>query len=373
VKTIHIISFTNPYPPNFGGVIDVFYKIKALKKAGIGIILHVFEYDRTASHELLEYCEKVYYYTRKTGLSSQLSFLPYISYSRRSNQLLENLNKDEYPILFEGLHSCFYLNHPSLKSRLKIVRMHNIEHEYYFHLSKSSRQMFKQAFYFLEGLKLRRFERVLKQANHILAISKKDEEYLEKKFSNTSFVSAFHSNEDVSSIAGKGRFILMHANLEVEENEAAVLHCIRNIFKGLDFPVIIAGKDPGDVIKKEISLHPNLILVENPDDAEMSRLQHDAHIHFCYTFQATGLKLKLLNSLFMGRFVVANPKMLEGSGLDELCITGNTDAELNEILVSLKTKSLIEQDIKKRRLVLQRFSNQENASKILKLLSLKKK
>lgn len=369
MKTIHIISFTNPYPPNYGGVIDVFYKIKALKRVGIGIILHVFEYDRPESPELLEYCDKVYYYPRKTGFGSQLSLLPYISYSRRSKHLLDNLNKDQHPILFEGLHTCYYLNHPALKSRLKIVRMHNIEHEYYFNLSKSSRQFFKRTFYYLEGLKLRRFEKILKYANHILAISGKDAEYLEKKYSNTLFVPAFHSNEDVSSKAGKGKFVLMHANLEVEENEIAVLHCIRNIFKDLDFPVIIAGKDPGNILKIEISHYPNLILVENPDDAEMSRLQQDAQVHFCYTFQATGLKLKLLNSLYKGRFVIANPMMLEGSGLDELCLTGNSDTDLNKVLTSLKTKSFSEQDIQKRRQILQGFSNQVNALKILKVLS----
>ena len=31
-KEIHIITFDIPYPANYGGVIDVFYKIKALKE-----------------------------------------------------------------------------------------------------------------------------------------------------------------------------------------------------------------------------------------------------------------------------------------------------------------------------------------------------
>ena len=33
-KEVEIISFDVPYPPNYGGVIDVYYKLKALKKAG---------------------------------------------------------------------------------------------------------------------------------------------------------------------------------------------------------------------------------------------------------------------------------------------------------------------------------------------------
>ena len=31
LKNINIVSFDIPYPPNYGGIIDVFYKIKALK------------------------------------------------------------------------------------------------------------------------------------------------------------------------------------------------------------------------------------------------------------------------------------------------------------------------------------------------------
>ena len=36
-KHLHIISFDVPYPANYGGVIDVFYKLKALHAEGIKI------------------------------------------------------------------------------------------------------------------------------------------------------------------------------------------------------------------------------------------------------------------------------------------------------------------------------------------------
>ena len=49
---IHIISFDVPLPANYGGVIDVFYKIKALHKAGIKIKLHCFYYGREKNVEL---------------------------------------------------------------------------------------------------------------------------------------------------------------------------------------------------------------------------------------------------------------------------------------------------------------------------------
>ena len=46
LKNIQIVSFNNPYPPNYGGVIDVFYKIKYLHRLDIEIYLHIFYDDR---------------------------------------------------------------------------------------------------------------------------------------------------------------------------------------------------------------------------------------------------------------------------------------------------------------------------------------
>ena len=43
---LHIISFDVPYPPDYGGAIDVFYKLKALNQEGVKIHLHCFEYGR---------------------------------------------------------------------------------------------------------------------------------------------------------------------------------------------------------------------------------------------------------------------------------------------------------------------------------------
>ncbi|MGB4283887.1 MAG: hypothetical protein WBJ48_04150, partial [Bacteroidales bacterium] len=54
-KTLHLISFDMPYPPNYGGIIDVFYKIRALHRVGVNIILHVFDHGKASSDELKEY------------------------------------------------------------------------------------------------------------------------------------------------------------------------------------------------------------------------------------------------------------------------------------------------------------------------------
>ncbi len=67
-KIIHLVSFNIPYPPDYGGVMDVFYKIAALKKQGVGIILHCFSYGRTLSRTLERECLRVHYYRRDLDL-----------------------------------------------------------------------------------------------------------------------------------------------------------------------------------------------------------------------------------------------------------------------------------------------------------------
>ena len=109
---LHIVSFDIPFPANYGGVIDVFFKIVALKSQGIQIILHNFQYgDRKPNSILEQYCVEVHYYPRQNHFTKLFSFKPFITATRNHPKLLQRLQQDNYPILFEGLHSCFHLHH----------------------------------------------------------------------------------------------------------------------------------------------------------------------------------------------------------------------------------------------------------------------
>ena len=119
---LHIISFDIPYPPDYGGVIDIFYKLKALHEEGVKVILHCYEYGRRPSMELNHYAEEVYYYPRKSAKSLLFNTYPFIVLTRNAPELRLNLLKDDYPILMEGLHSTFFLNDPAFIKRNMVVR-----------------------------------------------------------------------------------------------------------------------------------------------------------------------------------------------------------------------------------------------------------
>lgn len=323
---------------------DVFYKIKALHEAGIEIKLHCFQYGRKAASELEKYCREIYYYPRKKIYTGIVSRVPYIVGSRINPDLLERLSADEHPILFEGLHTCAYLDHPLLKTKTKAVRMHNVEWQYYRGLFDHSKETFKTIYYAVESKRLQRFESVLVHADHIFAISKTETEYLESRYPKTSLVFPFHGVAQKQSLAGQGNFMLYHGNLSVPENEEAVEWLLENLQTSPEFPMVIAGKKPKQTLKAAIESRPGFRLVENPGGEEMEQLIRNAHIHILPAFQSTGVKLKLLRSLFCGRFVLSNPAMVEGTDLEPLCKIFRKASELNSLVISLR-ELLFSQDM----------------------------
>lgn len=329
-RHLNIIALNIPWPANYGGVIDIFYKLKALHELGVKIILHAFEYERLPAPELEIYCERIYYYKRKTGIIPNLSTLPYNVISRKDPLLLERLLENDYPILFEGLHSCYYLSDNRLKDRIKIVRAANIEHDYYFYLYKATKDFVKRMFFLIESQRFARFEQQLRHADLLLAISESDKASLKSRYpeKKIELIPAFHANEQLTSKEGKSDFILYHAKLSVVENEKAALYLIQEVFSRLKHTCVIAGMDPSTSLIKAAAPYANIRIEANPSAERMDTLIEEAQIHVLVTFQGTGLKLKLLNSLFAGRHVLVNSLMLAGSGLDTLCHRADTAEEL---------------------------------------------
>lgn len=365
---LHVISFDIPDPPDYGGVIDVFYKLVYLHHAGVRIILHCFEYGRTHSAFLESICDKVYYYPRKTGMKSQLGIKPYIVNSRRSDLLLKRLIDDDYPILFEGLHTCYLIGHPLLKSRFKAYRESNIEHHYYYHLFKAENNIFRKLFFYMESLRLKLFEKHLKNARVLMAVSKDDFEYLKGRFPGNSvlYLPSFHPNNQLDSLPGMGDFILYHGNLEVAENLNAAMYLIRNVFSKTNHKVIIAGKNPDQKLISLASAYNNIQIIANPDQEKMMNLVKNAHIHVLITFQATGLKLKLLNTLFQGRSCIVNPEMVAGTGLEHLCEMTTDSEEILRKIDELFKREFNNEEIENRaKVLLNNYSNSLNISRLI--------
>lgn len=360
-KELNVIAFDVPSPPNYGGVVDIYYKLQALHQEGFSIHLHCYQYGRSSAADLKKICKTVTYYPRRTFRNPFYGKLPYIVATRNSTAMIENLNKNDFPILFEGLHCCYYLNHPTLKNRIKIVRTHNIEHDYYKNLELVEDNFFKKYFFRLESERLKKFENNLKHANIIAAISPNDYKYFKKHYKNAVYLPAFHPNNEVAILEGKGKYLLYHGNLGVGENEEAAMFLVKNVFSQIEHQCIIAGNNPSLNLKREVENYPNITLNDKAKSSQIHSLIKNAHINILPTFQSTGIKLKLINSLFIGRHCLANDKMVKNTGLEHLCEIANKPAEFIKSIETLWEQEFTQEKIDEReQVLLKNFSNQEN-------------
>jgi len=363
---LNIVSFDVPYPPDYGGAIDIYYKLETLNDLGIKIYFHCFQYGRNGSKRLEEICVDTFYYPRKRNLIHLFSQKPYIVETRFSSELLENLLKNDAPILFEGLHSTYWIESPKLKDRMKILRAHNIEHDYYNELSKVELNRLKKWYLKLECWKLKAYEKKICNFNLISAISETDSTYFASKHENVVYTPIFHGFTE-NYTKNLEEYALYHGNLGVPENENAACFLINEVFSNLNFPFIIAGKNPNRRIRNLIGRYSNISLIDSPSIEKLERLISQAKIHVLPTFQSTGMKLKLIHVLFTKGTVIINSNMTTDSELKNCCIIADTAEEMKNSVVKSFTESVKYEVLELRKNLLnKKFSNEENARELIK-------
>jgi len=368
---LHIISSDVPFPPDYGGMVDVFYKIKCLKEAGVQLYLHCFEYGRGRPPELKDLCEQVFYYKRKTGLRGISINKPYMMASRSSNDLLDNLVAIDAPILYEGIHTIYYLDHPALSGRFKIIRNQNVEQDYYQRLADREAPGFAKLYYQIESRLLRKKESQLHSADAFFTVAEHDHVFFEEMYPDKihEYIPSFHPYNTVKIQAGTGKYILYHGNLAHPENVEAALFLLKEVAPKLNFPFIFAGKDPDEKLRKYCDNLPHCSLIENPDMTTMEQLIAGAQVNVLPTFQPTGLKLKLLHALFIGRHAVVNNDMVKGTGLASACrIAKNAEDVIKQIKTAMQQPFEQTDIVQRSRILSQRYDNIANAQRIIACL-----
>lgn len=369
---LHLVSFDIPYPANYGGAIDIFYKLTLFKEIGVKVHLHCYQYNRSPQPLLESLCETIAYYPRDLNWRHLFSSLPYIVSTRSSKVLLDALLGDNYPILFEGLHSCSSLDHPALSGRRMVVRTHNIEHEYYTSLGDVENNPLKRMYFRREAKKLSRYERIFCHASALAAISNKDNHCLSRRYPGVKVetVSAFHPFDKVEIMPGCGEYALYHGSLEVGENNKAAIYLIKAVFKDLDIPLKIAGNNPSRELLSAAAGHENIEIITNVTTEMIYKLVREAHVNVLPTFQATGIKLKLLAALFSGRHCLVNNPMVEKTGLEVLCHLADNSADMQHQLRKLFQEDFGNELIEKRKEILEHgmFSNISNIEKLSALM-----
>jgi len=368
-KHLHIVAFDVPYPPIYGGVIDLYFQLKALHKIGVKVTYHCFYYkgNNPPANRLNDFADQVFYYHRKKHIGKMVaSKLPFIVATRNDKKLLENLKQNEAPILFSGLQSCFFLNHPDLSKRQKFVRTHNIEHNYYRGLAAVETSSIKKQYYLWEAKKLEKFENELKHANGIFSIARMDVDHFNQYAPTHHSPPFFRFQKRQNNFDTGILFGLFQGNLSVNENIEAVKYIDRHIAPLSQHQIIIAGKNPNWAIKRLCQQSPWLTLIANPTQDEMNDLIEKAQVNLLFTNQQTGIKLKLLHALAIGKHIIINSKMDDSNLFKPLCIVED-DSELiqkkfDQLMATPFTNEMFD---KRQKQFLLTFNNERNAQEMM--------
>jgi len=370
-KHLHIIALTVPFPVDYGGVFDLFYKLPALKEQGVYIHLHCFDDGQHEQKELNKYCDSVNYYKRIKGHQALTPSLPYIVSSRKNEALFENLLQDDHPILMEGIHCTYLLNDERFAERKKYVRIHNVEFKYYRELFRSATSLAHKLYYWWESNQLKKYEKnIVSKATAFWAVTEKDTDFFRKELGceKIEFLPVYLPPEwQLQGLAGKGNYCLYQGDLSIDANEKAVIWLLEKVFHTLQLPLVIAGKNPSKKIERLAYAQEYTCLVANPSEKEMQDMIAKAHINILPSFTDTGIKLKLLNALYNGRYVVANNATIEGSRLDDLCVIANDASSFQKKITALFLEPFTAGTIEQRRKVLDTmFNNEANAKQQVK-------
>jgi glycosyltransferase involved in cell wall biosynthesis len=170
----------------------------------------------------------------------------------------------------------------------------------------------------------------------------------------------------VSCREGSGNYCLYHGNLSISENKNAALW-LCEIFQGLNIPLIIGGKNPSDHLIDIVQQNKNISLISNPSDEKMHDLIGNAQINILPSFSSTGIKIKLLNALFIGRHCIVNDATVKETGLASLCHPAETEKEFKDGIKQLFDKPFAPNEIEQRTQLLKKeFNNKTNSELLMK-------
>lgn len=370
-KVINIVSFNNPFPPKYGGIIDVYYKVEALNKIGYQIHMHCFVKEiPTHYEELSKITASISFYLAEPKWYHFFSNLPLSIISRGNKGLVDNLTKNDAPIIFESLKSTCLMNDYRLKKRFKILRLHNIEQNYFKGIAKSETNLFKKLMFFIEVSKYKKYDFNILNFQKVFTLSKYENSYIQEKYNNGVYIPVFHGNKEVVELSEFGNYSIFHGDLTTSDNRKVALFLI-DVFKDLpNYKLIIASGFGKDFILKAIGNCKHIEHVEIKDFLHLKYLLNNAHISISWSFQKSGTKLKLLNSLFNSRHNIVNEHIIDDDAVFPLC---NRVASKVDLIDKVKYLHTIpykkDQYLLKKEILAQTFSDENNAKLIDSILN----
>lgn len=328
MERILLVANDFPYPPTHGAAIDMWWRIKTLKKLGyqVDIVATVKSMPPEEDIQALQAeVAQLFIVQRQRGLKSAMSALPFQVQSRAALRTVA-LSNEYKAVVMEAEHVASILQNPTLRAQNRILRLHNDEVRFFQELSKSSKSIVRKAFYQSEAAKFRVLSRkIMSKCDALWFISDYERKQHLKRhpadYKKAFFVPPRVDRNVMRRQSLEGCRVLFIGTLAFANNSSAVEWYVSKVHQLLcDVPgynFVIAGNTVGENtegLKRLVAPYNNITLIENPKEIES--LYKSSAVFVNPVLRGAGLKIKTIDAILAGMPVVTTPTGIEGTGLE---------------------------------------------------------
>jgi polysaccharide biosynthesis protein PslH len=357
----HILLVANdfPYPLNHGAAIDMWWHIQSLKKLGFRLDVVATVKSMPPEEHLNAVkaeVDQLFIVERQRGFKSALTALPFQMRSRAGLETVV-LSRQYEAVVMIAEHVASILRNPSLRAKKRILRLHNNEVHFFQELSKSSRGLFRKAFYHSEAAKFRVLSpRIMSKCDALWFISDYEMKEHVKKYpadqEKAFFVPPRIDRNEMRHQKLEGCRVLFVGTLGFANNSSAVewyvshVHHLLLDVSGYNF--VVAGntvEGSAEALQKLAADHQNITLYENPKEIES--LYGSAAVFVNPVLRGAGLKMKTINAIQAGLPIVTTSTGIEGTGLMHQMhvLVADTPREIAECIRAIFSDRRMAQDL----------------------------
>ena len=156
-KTVLVVNGDFVYPPDHGGRVHVWNRIKAMKEMGLVIDLICTVKEMPAGEyvdEVEKYVRKIIFFERKNRVADMVSLLPLQLKSREGLKNLQLEDRYDY-LIVDDVGAMPILQNPKLSYGKAMLHLQNDNYVYFKGLASSERILWKKLYYYLDALKFK--------------------------------------------------------------------------------------------------------------------------------------------------------------------------------------------------------------------------
>jgi hypothetical protein len=355
-RSLNIISGYLPCPNTLGDAQQTYWLIEALSGSGIQVHLFTFsdsdsKINTAATEQLSKICSSVNTYPINQGHRNFSFSAPYATTKYQNTQLINDLNKNNFPILIEGLGPSELALSSAIENKKIWVRLLTYAPRYFRYLQERSSAPLKKIFYQREAVLSKRILKKINQRVNWIVTSENDKKILEDSFlrDKIQILAAFkNSTSSITSKPGLGNFCLFQGNLSDAATHKTARWLLTHVFHNLKVPFVITGNNPSPSLVTLAHSKPHTCIVANPSSTERHDMIEKAQIVIQPSFIKDVADEALIEGIQKGRHCLTNNKTIN-SHLAACYHQGTSANAFQEIIIQLYHHPFSEEEIETRK------------------------